>query len=251
MSKSVCSRKSCFKLFIVCSYFSLFIACSDSSQPFEPEVEDPLDFFPLKEGYAVEYDYKFSSSEYIPQGHSKDLNRLGRFQLEVVLVLEKETAINFKIKSTFLISNENYSFKNLLLGATPIFRDTSYVRENFFTETQFDLLLEKDTLWYVTDAPSFERLEEGKRSICLAGPTDSGVKMDLRLFDFPVAYGLFSTLGVWEIGEKTTADAYIYNTSEAKIVLVRNKGFERILIKAWTPTTNQQVNQTADYVIVE
>jgi hypothetical protein len=253
MSRSVFGKTSCLIILIITCFicFLFFDSCSNHSQPLEPEAPDPLAFFPLKKGHAAEYNYKFSFYYYNSTAYSKNLDRSGTFRIEVVQVLEKETAINFKIKSTFLIKNEIYSFENI--GGP--YRDTSYVRENFFTETQFDLLLEKDTLWYVTDAPSFERLEEGQRSVCMAGPIASGGKIDLKLFDFPVAYGLFSTLGVWELQRKENDDFYIYggtvSTTDATILTVRNKGISKISIYAWVPSTNQPSEQKAEYVLVE
>lgn len=170
---------------IVCGVLLLIIltiACSDNSLPFGPEglAQTDLAFFPLRKGYKVDYTYYYvnrlgyedNSGEIYKNTWRKD----GEFSLEVIDTYTKETEkkVFYKIRTEFVIKSI-YSYINP--------SDTSWISRTDSTTIAEHYVMQKNgSLWYVKNAPSFERLDEGDTTLIMASPVASGGEMHLFLF---------------------------------------------------------------------
>ncbi|MCE5272501.1 hypothetical protein LLH00_14575 [bacterium] len=157
-------------------------ACSDDSVPFGPEslAKKDLAFFPLRKGYKVDYNYYFSEKlgyEIITGGrYENNWRKDGEFHLEVIdtYTKESEKEVFYKIRTVFVIK-ATYSYKSP--------SDTTWIsRTDTTTTTEHYIMQTNGSLWYVTNAPSFERLEEGDTTLMMASPVASGGEMHLLLF---------------------------------------------------------------------
>jgi len=186
-----------------------FAACSDDSTPFGPEglVDTELAFFPLQKGYKADYRYYYSrASRYwdIEYGESDNHWRKdGEFHLEVTDTYTNTTnkAIYYQIMSTLLIKSSYY-----YVSSHP--QDTTWsIHSDSITTVTYNIMLQNGALWYVDNAQSFERLEEGDTTMMMASPIASGGNMSLELF--PVR--TFSGTPVKLSGFNTYVDTmYIY-----------------------------------------
>jgi len=166
-----------FSFFTVVMLILILISCGGDS-PTGPEViANQLEYFPLRFGYNAEYSFSYDYSYYneISISHKID----GVFKIAVVQALQKQNSAFFRIASKFLIEKEEYikRYPGGILKA--------YTNVDFTREFEFDLLFEKDTLWYVNDAPSFLRMNEGSRFLMM-GPQIAGQgTLNLDLFNYP------------------------------------------------------------------
>jgi hypothetical protein len=158
--------------YIVCLIVScVFYNCSDDSGPYVPEElpNNELAYFPLENGYQADYTfyYSFDYSDYTV----KDLRLNGTFRLEVTdtHIKEPETEVFYKLKTTFFIQEE-------------------YTDNDFTLTGEYDIMLKDGSLWYVENAPSFERLDEGDPTLMMACPYGCGRNINLKLFNCPGVY---------------------------------------------------------------
>ncbi len=135
------------------------LGCSDDSNPFVPEnlPEHELAYFPLAEGYRADYTYYYRIEAY-----DGDFQRNGTFRLEVVDELPKvaERKVFYKIRTTFTLDNP----------------DTVKINE-------YDVMFAGGSLWYVENAPSFDRLDQGDTTLMMAAPVACGGEMNLKIFE--------------------------------------------------------------------
>ena len=88
--------------------------------------------------------------------------RNGTFSLEVIEELPKaaERKVFYKIRTTFALDNP----------------DT-------VTTNEYDVMFAGGSLWYVANAPSFDRLDQGDTILMMASPIACGGEMNLKIFE--------------------------------------------------------------------
>jgi len=204
-----------------------FLCCSDASAPLAPEegdIQQQLEFFPLRENYSVYYKFSYKHDYFYGESASLKLklrhNSEGSFHLEVIRVLELDEVTYYRIRSTFLVDKEEYHqyFAK---------EDSISSKENFSVGTDYDVIFKDGSLWHVENAPDFERLGEGELSLMMEAPVAAGGEVDLMLFNYPRRFDL----GKYEGGVQ--GDSSFYHSVEEpqdwkKIKFARNKGLVEI-----------------------
>ena len=149
---------STFIIFVV----SCLLSCG--SNPVAPETSLHIaDYFPLEEDASWKYDYNYEMSKWDNSVGSATVK--GSCELNVIKVIKDNSNTFASVEVSFNMTNGN------LLS----FRDTTFIRT-------FDILQTPDTIWYVVDAPSLERLNEGTRIPMMFNPCEGSNYLDLRMF---------------------------------------------------------------------
>jgi len=167
-------------------------ACSDNSGPFTPSniALGDLAFFPLREGYMADYRYyrkiRFGDPD---RQESSELLALcclpGLFHLEVIDTFTKEKAVFYRIKTSLQL------YVDYCSGPYDDPLDNSSWKSGLdsLSTVEYDLLYRNNTLWYVRNAPSFERLDEGDTTLMMAAPVGRGGYMNLKMFPVGAFWG--------------------------------------------------------------
>ncbi|MBW7995597.1 MAG: hypothetical protein FVQ81_03280 [Candidatus Glassbacteria bacterium] len=225
--------KGCFFTLAVAFLLSFFFSCgSDPAAPVVPDQPDepkviPLhiaDFLPLEEGYSRRYGYYYKFARYIPTDIGIYVS--GNCELKVNQVIAHNSVTSASVEVTFDMTKSN------LYG----FRDTTFSRT-------FDILQTQDSIWYVTGAPSLERLNEGTRIPMMFTPQGESSFLDLRLFALDLGelfkYQdelVFEDLSFEATGENLNYNidtfvpsfGVIINSVRSTVILVRGEGIQSI-----------------------
>ena len=194
----------------------IFFGCSEDSNPFMPEnlPENELAYFPLTEGYKADYTYYYRIEAY-----DGDFQRNGTFSLEVVDELPKvaERKVFYKIRTTFAVDNPNT-----------------------VTTNEYDVMFAGGSLWYVSNAPSFERLDQGDTTLMMASPIACGGEMNLKIFELSEFRETRLLLTSRE-GDYCVYQGYIYPVD---VTTVKLKGIKRIdLVMSNGATINYRIHR--------
>lgn len=201
---------------------SLFLGCSDDSNPFTPEnlILTELAYFPLKQGYKADYTYQYTgkSGRWGIEGWGR---KEGSFHLEVVDTYTKESkkAVFYKISTRFIL-------KAIYNYTTPT--DTFWIsRSDSMVTAVYDIMLKNSSLWKVENAPSFDRLDEGDTTLMMASPIACGGELHLDLF--PVqAFGTPLTLYEVSSYDESLGLCGYYQYPNTHCNTVKNKGIVEI-----------------------
>ena len=114
------------------------------------------------------------------------------FHLEVTdkHINETERVVFYKLETVFFIQEEYYLLDgNIYDSSEP---DEEYTRNDFTVTGEYDIMFRDGSLWYVENAPDFDRLDEGDTTMMMASPVASGGDMNLKLFKYPGVYNGFT-----------------------------------------------------------
>ena len=160
-----------------CLILLLSLSCNDSV--FDPDrliTGAPLSFFPPAGGEHWTYSFYnhsfYSSTDKSSNTGTFEHNYDGLFVVEVIkdsiINTEQRNARFYNLTISFQIEKEYYSCTNpefLAVEDTIQLSDTSYTNLNFTLSFEYDLLFENDTLWIVENAPGFDRMDQGERTL--------------------------------------------------------------------------------------
>jgi hypothetical protein len=167
----------------------LFLLSCESNTPLEqdpePEpviTEKALSFFPLSPDFVAEYEYA-SRTEPGSRRHSPLGKWAALLRLEVVDNWSEGLTAGYKLRKTLLHPVEGYEGTLKEMAAEDIDHSQTIVEE-------FDLLYQDSTLWYVDDAPSFEKLTEGTLTVFFEDPADGQGQLNLRMYSYQDIFSL-------------------------------------------------------------
>ncbi len=174
------SKKNCYLLSaaVFCCMVILFaLSCNDSV--FDPDrliTGAPLSFFPVAGGERWTYSFYnhsfYSTTDISSNTGTFEHNYDGLFVVEVmkdsIISTGERQARFYNLTISFQIEEEYYSCTNpefLAIEDTIQLSDTSYTNLDFTLTSEYDLIFDNDTLWIVENAPGFDRLDEGERTL--------------------------------------------------------------------------------------
>lgn len=177
---------------------------------------DLFDYLILKQGSRWRYGYEYNSShrhyyDYETVEISRSL--IGLFELDITRIETVHLATNYRIKALYQIDKEEYRYhKVMYLTDEPEVTDTSYTKENFEINEEFNLVMDNDTLWYET--------EEGKEYFINVRLEKSSL-VNLKLFGIPVTCTL-------NIGTQGPNLAWMREDTETNVELSPGAGFNSV-----------------------
>jgi len=164
----------------------------DTVEPQPPPVpENPLAFFPLKDGFKAVYIY-FDNYEYYNETGTSITNENHRYDgwfiLEVNSTQKRDSLTFFQLSATWHIDREEYARKEHYYdGIWKVRLDSSFnnVYTNSIVTTEYILLYDRHSLWYVENTQDFDLLNSDSLTLMMEDPQDTVGKINLKLFDFP------------------------------------------------------------------
>jgi len=206
-------------------------SCSDDSVPLAPDIlaRSELAFFPLQEGYSAEYAFTYDYNyDYYNALYSTRHQYEGIFRLEVLDTRVKESTKNvfYRVRTTMFVQKEYYAHLPNWEGEAVV-----YTINDSTVTADYNLLLSGGSLWYVENAPSFERLDEGDTTLMMAGPIASGGALNLKLFS--CLQGVVAISGTFPFSSAGDNGSYHleycgYPSRYVTVTTVRGKGIKNI-----------------------
>ncbi|MBW7998132.1 MAG: hypothetical protein FVQ81_16500 [Candidatus Glassbacteria bacterium] len=172
-------------------FVPLFITGCGDDTPLEPKpvipvipvvTEEHLRFFPLSPDFVAEYEYisQTDPRSYNPSPLEKWTALL---RIEVIDSWIEGLTAGYKIRKTLLHPVEGYEGELADLSAGEI-------DHNLTIEEEFNILYQDSTLWYVDEAPSFEKLAEGTLTVFFEDPANGRGEINLRMYSYSGVYSL-------------------------------------------------------------
>jgi len=166
---------------------SFYISCSEDS-PLTPEdsagiTPEEFPFFPLSEDFEAVYKCVSKEDPVYPGRISPYERWQALLRLKVIRTIKKEEVVFYKIEKTVLFPVEGYEGDLAEIEDSEIDHSRTIVQE-------YDILYQDSTLWYVNNAPSFEKLDQGTKTFFYTSPYIWRSFINLELFGIPDKYPL-------------------------------------------------------------
>lgn len=171
-------RMNSIKLVLIIVLFQfIFTGCSNDN-PLAPYGGlDISMYFPLELGFTASYEFECRYSA----GHGTMFfirSVKGNCTINVSSILSQQSLLFAKLSSTFSVSKD--------LSVDDRGYEVITTESGPYTITEeYDLIQSADSVWYVSDAPDFSRLDEGKRSLLMHLPLGGSCQLDPDFIVFP------------------------------------------------------------------
>ncbi len=239
-------RKTGFSRMLAIGFCLYVFSLSCGGDPVSPEDSFHIaDYLPLEEGYNRRYSYYYQRQGRSDDGFDQSFTLKCNYKLEVINTVKDGSQTYATVAATF----------TLTANSNPNYGDTTFTRT-------FDILQTQDSTWYVTGAPSLDRLNEGTRIPLMFTPKEENNYIDFRLFalDLGEMFKYQDELKFDGLSFEVTGDTLVYHIDTMKysspnsgvratLILVRGLGIRSI--DQWDVTWGTSLHEESVTVRLE
>jgi len=196
------------KLGLVVILFQLISLGCGNDNPMAPEKEHNITIYlPLKEDYTARY--KFTCGYWAGHGQGYSIRLVkGNLTMNVPDIISHQSLLFAKLLTTFSVLSDS-SWDARGPGMETIINASG----PYNIVNEYDLIQSADSVWNVSDALDFNRLDEGNRSLLMHRPGNDYCQLDLS----------FIVLNGWDAGSKLykaefKADTLVYTVNDDLLI---------------------------------